>query len=872
MKNKKVHIIPHTHWDREWYFNSSRSTVYLTKQYKDVLDHLESNIEFTSFLMDAQSSLVEDYLSFYPEDKSRIKKLVEAGRLFVGPWYTQTDQLVISQESIVRNLLYGSKISNELGGYFNIAYAPDIFGQASNMPQIYKEFGMNRFLFWRGVSDNTLKETEFVWKGSDGTEILSKQIREGYSNCGHLPEDEKEIEKYLDRKMGDLERNSISKNLYFSNGFDQAPIRKNLVELCKKYNKIDKEREYVLSSPVLYFDDLEKELLNKKLNRLEGELTEAKHSRIHKSIFSSRPDLKQLNNDNERYIVNVLEPLLCISSELGNRYPNKELEKIWKLMFENAAHDSIGNCNSDTTNKDVEFRHKIVKDYAYNLADLNMRLISNRIKSDKEYQFTFFNTYSQKRSSVVEFEVYISDENFEIKDYEGNIYDYVILNKIDQTDYVLNQQMKLNLSKETYTPKKVFKCKMLIYIPNLPALGYKSLYLDLNSKEKQKTQELSNDSYIENEHYFIKINRNNSLDITDKFTKIEYKDQMIFEENGDDGDSYNYSPPRKDLVQNSKDFKIIKLEKKTSTVNQELYIHFECDLPYDLENRKKGIKGNKYYFTVKVELRKNENIIRYLCEFENNVLSHRFTVLFNTNIASKFSIADQVFGSIKRPTYLETIEVWEEEKWDEIPNCIEPMQSFVGLEDEKKFISVITKGVREYEIIGEKFDTIRLTLFRTYGYMGKENLLYRPGRASGETIVETPDAQLLKTIRVEFAQNISNASFEDSKIEKISKEYLTPVQSYQLSDFLNGRMIFVHRDEEKILNTEYSWLEFMGDYEISCIKKSIYSGKNIIRVYNPKFNKKIALDIEGKHIKLDEINYKEEINELLPQKFITIEF
>ena len=41
---RKVHVVPHSHWDREWYFTTSRSKVYLMKDLKDVLDTLESNL------------------------------------------------------------------------------------------------------------------------------------------------------------------------------------------------------------------------------------------------------------------------------------------------------------------------------------------------------------------------------------------------------------------------------------------------------------------------------------------------------------------------------------------------------------------------------------------------------------------------------------------------------------------------------------------------------------------------------------------------------------------------------------------------------------------------------------------------------------
>ena len=106
---RKVHVIPHSHWDREWYFTTSRSKVYLMKDLKDVLDTLETNNDFKYFMVDAQGSLLEDYIKWMPQDKQRIKKLVKAKKLIIGPWYTQSDQLVISGESIVRNMYYGMK-------------------------------------------------------------------------------------------------------------------------------------------------------------------------------------------------------------------------------------------------------------------------------------------------------------------------------------------------------------------------------------------------------------------------------------------------------------------------------------------------------------------------------------------------------------------------------------------------------------------------------------------------------------------------------------------------------------------------------------------------------------------------------------------
>ena len=82
MKNK-VHVVPHSHWDREWYFTTSRSKIYLMKDFKDVLDTLEEKDDFKYFMIDAQASLLDDYLKWRPEDEKRIRDLVQRKKLVI---------------------------------------------------------------------------------------------------------------------------------------------------------------------------------------------------------------------------------------------------------------------------------------------------------------------------------------------------------------------------------------------------------------------------------------------------------------------------------------------------------------------------------------------------------------------------------------------------------------------------------------------------------------------------------------------------------------------------------------------------------------------------------------------------------------------
>lgn len=878
INKRKVHVIPHTHWDREWYFNTSRSTVYLLKHVKEVLDVLENNSDYKTYILDAQTSLVEDYLEYHPEDKTRIEELVKNKRLFIGPWYTQTDQLVISQESVVRNLLYGINKANEFGHSFNVGYVADPFGQGGNMPQIYNSFGIQNAVFWRGVADSTFKDTQFKWEGTDGSQVYANIMRNGYHYGGEhgVPENTDEKAGYLEEFVGKVAEESNTNHIFFSYGHDQAPIRENLPELVEEFNTIDTEKEYIMGDPEAFFEEMIRDNAD-KLKTLKGELTQAKHSRIHKTIFSTRADMKQLNNKIENFMVNVLEPVLVIADSLGLDYPHTQLEKIWKLMFENAAHDSIGGCNSDSTNRDILHRYKVANDLASNLLEITMRTISNKIALEHDLNIVAFNPLPNEYNGLVEIEAYVPNLDFSLYNSTTNEeYSYVIEEAEDLTEYVLKQTIQINPSKKIYIPEKVYKVKLKAYIKDLSGLGYESLYINPDKPSSQSNQYKESDEYsIENSKYSISLNTDNTLTITDKLTNKIYEQQMIFVNSGDDGDSYNYSPPRKDLLVTSVNSERIDAKVSKNNLNEVLELSFNMKVPYDLEDRAKGITTEDLPVHVRIDLGKNENQIDFNVEIENNVLSHKLVVQFDTDIASEFSYADHLFGSIKRPVELDQLKVWEKEEWDEKPISIEPMQSYVALSSETDVYSILTEGVREYEIVGDNYSKIQLTLFRTFGYMGKENLLHRPGRASGETIVETPDAQLLGRIECDFAVYInSEKSFNEINLSKIARNYLTKLPTYQNSDFLNGRMIFSQKREKKDLPIKYNLFSF-NDNEIgvSAIKAAENDEHYIVRVYNPYFNKKTILPKELSDKEALELDEKTKTNKnmvLEHNKFVTL--
>ena len=847
---RKIHVVPHSHWDREWYFTTSRSKVYLMKDLGDVLDTLESDPEFKYFMVDAQGSLLDDYIKWRPQDKERITKLVKMGKLVIGPWYTQTDQLVISGESIVRNMYYGMKRCESFGKYMNVGYVPDSFGQSGNMPQIYREFGIEDTLFWRGVSDDMVEHTDFNWKGDDGSVVFTTQIPFGYYIGGKIPEDPKENDEFWEKEC--LEKaggRSATRHIYFPNGFDQAPIRTNLPQLIKERNEKDPENEYVISCIEDYIKDVKSE--KPELEEVQGELVIAKHMRIHKSIFSSRSDLKVMNTQIQNYVTNVMEPLLTISYNLGNEYPHEAVAEIWKLLFENAAHDSIGSCISDTANEDVYVRYKQARDIAINLVELHSRLIATNVKNSADMTFTLINTLPQKREDTVIVKTYVPGGKFAIVDEKGNNVDYTIIQSRDLTDYVLSQIITIDPSRKFYIPDHVFEVTMAIKANDVPALGYVQYSVDT---EKDSHKEMEEKSVLENEYYTIEVEKDGSLTIVDKENNVTYKNQGILVENGDDGDSFNYSPPRKDLeVFSNESESSVKIS--GSDVYSQAVIHFDMVVPENLEERAEGKVSVTMPVDMTVALRKGSKVIDFNVKVDNKGLSHRLCVVFDSQIVSAFNYADQQFGLIKRPNYYEKemklymesmnnrsekktgiqeLANWanDQSTWQEPPISIEPTQSYISLTDGKTGVAVIPQGVREYEVLDDS--KIRLTLFRTYGFMGKENLIYRPGRASGERIIETPAAQLLKQMEFNFGFTTYAGDINDADIDTLAKQYDTNMEVYTYAEFLNGRLIFSQREIEGKNDIVHSLFETEGNLVVSAIKKAEEDDGYIIRLYNGK--------------------------------------
>ena len=183
------HLIPHTHWDREWFLPRAAFHARLILMFDELIERMHADPAFRTFLLDGQTVLVEDYLRVRPERESDVRTLVKSGRLQVGPWYVLADELIPSGESLIRNLLLGTADAERLGGRLDVLYCPDAFGHPAALPSLAREFGLKYGVLWRGLGGEPGQERDFFrWLGPDGRDILLWHLPpEGYEIGAALP-------------------------------------------------------------------------------------------------------------------------------------------------------------------------------------------------------------------------------------------------------------------------------------------------------------------------------------------------------------------------------------------------------------------------------------------------------------------------------------------------------------------------------------------------------------------------------------------------------------------------------------------------------------------------------------------------------------
>ncbi len=346
-----VAIVPHTHWDREWYSPFQTFRMRLVKLLDALLPLLETDMSYARFLLDGQTAILDDYLEVRPEAEAALRRLSASGRISVGPWMVQMDEFMVSGETIVRDLQFGLEQAARYGGAMPVGYLPDIFGHIAQMPQLLRLVGIGHAVAWRGIPA-AVDKTGFTWIAPDGSNVRCEYLYGSYSNGRDIPEDAKGLLlRALDyqQELGSVRLT----DMLLMNGTDHQLPQPWLGRVVAEANALQDDYHFVVTSLPEYLAQQPVD----GLPVVEGELRSGARANILMGVASNRVDVHQACAAAERALERRAEPM-CALLMPAAQYPHAFLDLAWRNVVLNSAHDSSCACSDDEVVDHVLVRYR----------------------------------------------------------------------------------------------------------------------------------------------------------------------------------------------------------------------------------------------------------------------------------------------------------------------------------------------------------------------------------------------------------------------------------------------------------------------------------------------------------------------------------
>ncbi|MEA2088023.1 MAG: glycoside hydrolase family 38 C-terminal domain-containing protein, partial [Candidatus Caldatribacteriota bacterium] len=771
--------------------------------------------------------------------EKKLKQYIKKGQILVGPYYLQPDWQLVSGESLIRNLLIGHKIAEKLGRVMKVGWLLDNFGQISQTVQIHKKFNLQGLFLWRGVEmDPSEVNSEFLWESPDGTRLTSIYLLSSYRNAMRLGEYKEIMKERIKNEVRKIYPFATTPNVLLMNGYDQEMIPD---DFLPELNKLSFPNIQVKqSTPEEYIEAIKKS--SPKLKVLKGTLYSGRFISVFPGVLSSRMYLKCMNDTCQRELEKYAEPLSVLSWLNGGKYDSNILLAVWKKLLRNHPHDSICGVSIDDVHTDMEKRFDEVLSLTKKITKNKLTELALGIDTSTGPKGTtpyiIFNPSLKVRDKVITIKT--KGNSFKVIDSEGKALPH----------------------------QKGNKDSLHIFVNNIPAAGYKTIYLKSgqgkfadNQNNVLSDKVIIKENIVENQYLRAKINKNGSMDVYDKINKYEYRGLGILIDSADAGDEYNYSYPENDIFITNKNTKA-KIEViERSFLKAVVKINIILQLPESLTDNRKTRSPKLMDFPIVnwLTLEADSPILGFRTEIKNTVKDHRLRVLFPTDINTKYSFAGTQFDVTKHeitPKTFNNSDISEDVKRVIIgarepePITTFPQYHFVDINDGKRGVAILNKGLPEYEILPDK-NVIALTLFRAVGWLARGDLLTRIGDA-GPTIF-TPDAQCLRQMTFEYALCFHQGDYLQGKIHQLAEEFNTDLKIIKTDQ---------HKGKLQDMTGFLSLRSVKNILQVTAIKKAEDGKGVILRLFNPS-----QKTIEGEIVstynfkKVYFVNLKEDIIE-----------
>lgn len=763
-----VHFVPHTHWDREWYLTFEAFRFHLLRLIDNVITLLESDTAYLSFMLDGQTILLEDYLTIRPENRERLRKLIQAKRLWIGPWYVLADEFLVSGEALIRNLLRGSKLAEEFGRRMNVGYVPDTFGHIAQLPQILNGFGLDSAVLWRGVDPESINNrSEARWIAPDSSEVFLLHLpKRGYCmfHTGCYPESD--LDQELTRLISTLKSRTSTKHLLILHGADHLFPDAALPELIENRNR--KSQDFAL------FSSLEEALAcirkahGKDLPILQGELRSGfeDYAPLLQGVTSSRIPQKQKNWTIQTRIERIIEPSSAMAFWFQKPFYQPEIRRAWQLLLTNHPHDSICGCSVDSVHREIDTRFSQCESLLDNVQEALLGVLNSGVPG-----LTLINPSLNPSGGLSACRIQLPStmDHFEIRDATGTGVPHQIIS---------TSETKTLHRSDTDFPKIENEKTVQVLLQTGPRAPLSLTGFTVH--DGKPTASSVGDvrvglHFLENSHLRVDAHENGKLSVLVKKNGQRFDGLLGFEDGGDVGDEYNYSPPELDriLCSGKTPARISVFE--SGPLRGALRIRIRLQVPAEAtrdrrsRSRKKGMI--KVWTTVRLEA--DSTVLTCETEINNSAKDHRLRICFPTGCRTHKSRALTPFHMTRRISRAQVTPCSVE-----VQDGSAPTSGLVHVEDsDGRALSLFTKGLYEYELKADTKRTLALTLLRSVGVLSADDLLYRPMGNAGPPL-ETPEAQCPGSQRFEYALKFYN-DLEPKPIESqidAYESYILPAQ------------------------------------------------------------------------------------------------
>ncbi len=350
-----VHVINHTHWDREWFLTSEYTSQWIPDLIGALEELIAENPDFR-FLLDGQTLIVEDLLGIAPAYEGRIRRMVADGNLIIGPYYCQPDWRLSGGETLLRNLLYGWQDVRAHGGgdRADVGWLVDIFGHVSQEPQLHRLFNVDVAFVWRGVPR---LDPYFFWQGADGENLFTVNLFGGYRNLYGVSLTPELAVRRLEIETAKLRPFYPTDDIPLFDGYDLERNPEDSVRFFQQHaSAIPENIRIEQSSPHEFVSALAPKL--QRLPVIAGELDSGKYGATFPGTLSSRTYLKIMHRDCEHILYGLCEPLAVLARLKGKDYDARRYEAWGRKLLQNSVHDCICGVSIDQVHEKMESSYR----------------------------------------------------------------------------------------------------------------------------------------------------------------------------------------------------------------------------------------------------------------------------------------------------------------------------------------------------------------------------------------------------------------------------------------------------------------------------------------------------------------------------------